>query len=99
MRAILISHGHADHFNGAQMLHALSGAPVWISAADQVFCQQHPIPDLPGIPFPIHHHYEDGGAISLGRFCIRTRFTPSHTPGPHLSSSPTLMKTQGRPFT
>jgi len=81
------------------MLHALSGAPVWISAADQVFCQQHPIPDLPGIPFPIHHHYGDGGAISLGRFCIRTRFTPSHTPGPHLSSSPTLMKTQGRPFT
>lgn len=81
IRAILISHGHADHFNGAQMLHALSGAPVWISAADQVFCQQHPIPDLPGIPFPVHHHYEDGGAISLGRFCIRTCFTPGHTPG------------------
>ncbi|WP_297209206.1 MBL fold metallo-hydrolase [uncultured Flavonifractor sp.] len=81
IRAILLSHGHGDHCNGAMPLHALSGAEIWLSAVDERFYQQHPIAELGVVPFPVHHHYTDGGCFSLGRFQIRTRFTPGHTPG------------------
>lgn len=81
IKAILISHGHGDHCNGAMALHALTGAEIWMNAVDEVFYRQHPIPELGYIPFPVHHHFGDGEVFSMGRFHIRTRFTPGHTPG------------------
>ena len=81
IKAILISHGHGDHCNGAMALHAFTGAEIWMNAVDEVFYRQHPIPELGYIPFPVHHHFGDGEVFSMGRFHIRTRFTPGHTPG------------------
>ncbi len=41
IRAILITHGHADHYGGAAALAAWSGAPVWASPATAVNVEDH----------------------------------------------------------
>ncbi|HEX9038406.1 MAG TPA: MBL fold metallo-hydrolase [Ktedonobacterales bacterium] len=63
-RAILITHGHPDHVEGAARLRELTGARIvaWSRA---------------GVP-EADETLPDGGMLSLGRRGLRAHFTPGH---------------------
>src|SRR5579859_3902644 len=62
--AILITHGHPDHVEGAARLRELTGAPVLAWSRDG-----SPVADLT-LP--------DGPSISLGDRAVRAIYTPGH---------------------
>lgn len=82
IKLMLLSHAHGDHYNGARMLQAMSGAAIYMSAEDEAFYHNSPkIPGVTEVPFAVDRHYSDDVPITLGRFTIRTKLTPGHTPG------------------
>ena len=87
IKMILISHAHLDHFGGAAIMHALSGAPIYMSKEDDEFMQKDPEEtELPHDIWHVQHikvdrHYDDNVAITLGDISIRTLLTPGHTLG------------------
>ncbi|MCR5009052.1 MAG: MBL fold metallo-hydrolase [Oribacterium sp.] len=87
IKMILISHAHLDHFGGAAIMHALTGAPIYMSKEDDEFMQKDPEEtELPHDIWHVQHikvdrHYDDNVAITLGDISIRTLLTPGHTLG------------------
>jgi glyoxylase-like metal-dependent hydrolase (beta-lactamase superfamily II)/rhodanese-related sulfurtransferase len=65
VRYVIDTHTHADHFSGAQKLHAELGAPV-------VMHRYSPAPY-------VDMHVEDGHTLPLGALRIRVLHTPGHT--------------------
>ena len=91
MTAIVITHAHIDHIGGAAKLHASSGAPVWMSAADRGLADNLEMqaqwlgmrtPEAP----EIDHEAREGDA--LGPFQVLD--TPGHTPGSLCLYAPSL---------
>lgn len=81
--AILITHGHFDHVNGAKELRELTGAPVIASALDAPVIEgakklegSHPL-----IPCPVDRTVEDGEILEIGSMRWEVLVTPGHTPG------------------
>ena len=70
VRAILLTHHHADHTSGAAALAARIGAPIWA----------HP-ETARRVPFAIARQLDDGDVIDLGVRRLRCVFTPGHAPG------------------
>lgn len=62
--AILITHGHPDHVEGASRLRELTGAPVWAWSREGVSVADETL--------------RDGGTISLGDRALRAISTPGH---------------------
>ena len=87
VKAILLSHAHLDHFGGAAALHALTGAPLYMSREDARFMEECPEEtELPHEPWHVQHiqidHYlEDGRPVVLGDISVQTLLTPGHTVG------------------
>ncbi|MDO4620694.1 MAG: MBL fold metallo-hydrolase [Lachnospiraceae bacterium] len=87
IKMILISHAHLDHFGGAAAMHALTGAPIYMSREDWKFIQECPeeteIPEEPwhAQKIVVDRFYSDDEAICLGDIAIRTKLTPGHTIG------------------
>lgn len=83
IKMILISHYHGDHVNGARLFREMSGAEIWLSKEDEVMHQLHAEDTKPfrTLPYTVDHFYDNETPIRLGRFEIRTRLTPGHTPG------------------
>ena len=77
-----MSHYHGDHVNGARLLGEMSGAEIWLSREDEVMHQLHAEDTVPfrTLPYTVDHFYGDM-MICQGRFNIKTRLTPGHTPG------------------
>ncbi|OAH15425.1 MBL fold metallo-hydrolase [Streptomyces jeddahensis] len=77
IRYIVVTHGHEDHFGGAQYLADRYGARVLMSPADW---------DLVGRTSPAHAptrdlEIADGQRLTVGGTTIRLHHTPGHTPG------------------
>ena len=94
VKAILITHTHADQLAGLDLLRSKTDAPVWVNADDAtVFNYFTPVnSERP------EHTFNDGATLSLGRLELRAIHTPGHTPGAscylignHLFSGDTLL--------
>ena len=86
VQAVLFTHTHFDHIDGAQALKDALGVPLVV----------HP-DDEGELPVKADQHLEDEGAFSFGNITFRTIHNPGHTPGAtslvwgkHLFSGDTL---------
>lgn len=82
LRAILISHGHGDHFGNAEYFQNQYGARIYMSEIDYEFARNMPA----GLPWPpvgfrVDEFFRDGELLTFGSVQIRTVFTPGHTKG------------------
>jgi glyoxylase-like metal-dependent hydrolase (beta-lactamase superfamily II) len=68
--AIILTHGHQDHWLGLEKLRAVTGAPVAI----------HP-DDAERLPTPADSSLKDGDVFAVGKSRLRVLHTPGHTPG------------------
>lgn len=96
--AILISHGHGDHFGNAEYFQQRYGAKLYLSRIDYEFARSMP-PEFPWEPvrFRVDEYYRDGGVLTFGSTAIRTVFTPGHTRGCYSFLIP--VTDEGRPHT
>lgn len=67
---ILVTHSHADHWNGFDLLRAHTDAPVYASEAETGL-------DVTRNVLPL----SDGAEVRVGHTTIRVIHTPGHTPG------------------
>ena len=86
VQAVLFTHTHFDHIDGAQALKDALGVPLVV----------HP-DDESELPVKADKHLEDEGSFSFGNITFRTIHNPGHTPGAtslvwgkHLFSGDTL---------
>jgi len=87
VKAIVVGHGHADHFGGSAYMQEHYGSKVYISAADWDLMEHPPAGrdgkkkgPAPGLP----KHDQvivEGQPIVLGDFRITPVAIPGHTPG------------------
>jgi len=87
VKAIIVGHGHADHFGGSAYMQEHYGAKVYISAADWTL-MENPPPARggrqggPAVPLPKHDQViADGQPIVVGDFKLLPVPIPGHTPG------------------
>jgi metallo-beta-lactamase class B len=101
IKAILISHGHIDHWGGIERIHELSGAPVYATEEDWKMIEaQASKPGRNGAPPPrapkrdrvIH----DGDKLTVGDTTLDLMVTPGHTPG--VMSAIFTLYDNGKPY-
>jgi glyoxylase-like metal-dependent hydrolase (beta-lactamase superfamily II)/rhodanese-related sulfurtransferase len=75
IKAVIDTHGHADHISGGPALAAKTGAPYYLHPYDSI----HPIDVLPAkIPFEF---IRDGQTFPVGRHELKALHIPGHTLG------------------
>ena len=85
LKYIVITHGHADHYGGAQYLADKYKAEIVMSEADWAFLEgpRAPQPRADRGPIPKRGRaVQDGEKLTLGDTTIELYVTPPHTPGP-----------------
>jgi metallo-beta-lactamase class B len=86
VKAIVVGHGHADHFGGSSYFQEHFATKVYVSAADWMV-MENPPPARGGraaAPVPVPKHDQvivEGQPIVLGDFSITPVAIPGHTPG------------------
>ena len=63
-KAILVTHGHPDHADGAASLREMLGVPVYAWSREGVAATDHPL--------------DDGEVITVGKRKVRALYTPGH---------------------
>lgn len=98
LHAIVISHGHGDHFGNAEFFQKEYGAKIYMSEIDYVFAKNMPqsLPWKP-ITFKVDHFLEDGHTLKFGTINLHPIFTPGHTQGCYSFIIP--VTDEGRPHT
>ena len=86
IKAIIISHGHIDHWGGIARVQELSGAPVYATDEDwQMIEQTASRPGRGGGPPPRAPKRDkvvkDGDTLTVGDTTLKLYKTPGHTPG------------------
>ncbi|MGH7165702.1 MAG: MBL fold metallo-hydrolase [Nitrospiraceae bacterium] len=71
---VCLTHGHADHAGGLDVILQHWRVPVYLGEADKSLLGWRPPRDLMAQP-------DDGRAIAVGRLKIQCMTTPGHTPG------------------
>ena len=82
LKAILISHGHGDHFGMAGYFQETYGAKIYMSQIDHEFAKNLPAgaPWNP-VTFQADHYFRDEEILTFGDTKILTVFTPGHSAG------------------
>jgi metallo-beta-lactamase class B len=86
VKAIVVAHGHADHFGGSSHFQQRYGTKVYVSAADWMVMENPPPPrgGRAAAPVAVPKHDQviaEGQPIVLGDFSIAPVAIPGHTPG------------------
>lgn len=83
IKLIIITHGHGDHYGGANYLAKKYGAKVLMSKKDAEFMLSYNVgPNAPQYPKPkVDRYVGDGEKITLGDTQIISVETPGHTVG------------------
>ncbi len=81
IKAIIVSHGHGDHYGGAQYLKDKYGAKLYMPALDYEFAEKFTGgPQTWGKPPRRDQIAVDGGTVTLGGTDIKLFITAGHTP-------------------
>ena len=87
VKAIIVGHGHADHFGGSAYMQEHFGSKVYVSAADWTL-MENPPPARggrqggPAAPLPKHDQViTEGQPIAFGDLTVQPVAIPGHTPG------------------
>lgn len=89
IKYVLLTHGHLDHFGGANKIKALSGARIALSEADWNFMLNNEATAIkngrapqPGNEAPKKDMViKEGDTITLGDTKLKVSILPGHTPG------------------
>jgi len=91
LRAILLTHAHADHSQGAAHLRALTGARVYAGRGDsrplregkprEAFFSTYYMPQLSAHPTPVDMELAGGETLAFGDTRFGVLATPGHTTG------------------
>ncbi len=86
VKAIVVTHAHIDHIGGADKLRKLTGAPIWMNAADEITAMSLPLQAAwVGMPFAKNPHVDrdakEGETLTVGETGFHVIHTPGHTPG------------------
>jgi len=86
IKAVILSHGHFDHFGGAPYLQDRYHPNVYMAGADWDLIQQPPppkaLPQARGRSLPTRDvGVTDGQKVTVGDTTVTLGLTPGHTPG------------------
>lgn len=81
LKAILITHGHGDHYGTADWFREQYGCKIYMSKVDYEFAQKDTRNRTGVLKWEIYDFLDDGDVFTLGGANIRCVSTPGHTPG------------------
>lgn len=82
LKILILSHGHSDHFGGAQYLRDLYGVRIYLSDVDWDYAiNKEKLRPEQGKPPARDLTVKDGDTIRLGDMAIKVFVTPGHSPG------------------
>jgi metallo-beta-lactamase class B len=81
LKLLIVSHGHADHFGGAQYLKDKFGVRITMSAVDWDFSQRQKLRPNQSPPPQRDLTVADGETIRFGGVSLKSFISPGHTPG------------------
>ncbi|WP_297155664.1 MBL fold metallo-hydrolase [uncultured Ellagibacter sp.] len=82
VKAVLVTHGHSDHYGCAGYLQKKYGSKVYMSARDEDFAKDRSqFSPFGYMEFDADGHLSDGEQFTLGDTTIEAVSTPGHTPG------------------
>ena len=81
LKAILITHGHGDHYGRADWFREKTGCKIYMSQVDFAFAQQDTRNRTGVLKWNVDGFLEDGDVFRLGGTEIHCYATPGHTPG------------------
>ncbi|UCH77407.1 MAG: MBL fold metallo-hydrolase [Candidatus Coatesbacteria bacterium] len=74
VEAVFLTHGHSDHAGAVDEVVSATGAPWFVSAADEALAANY-------VRTPPHRLFQDGDQIRFGTITWEVLATPGHTPG------------------
>lgn len=85
VQAILLTHGHFDHFLGAGEVQEATGAPVYINLEDMAWLNEPGwmkqfLPE-DSAPLKDIRSLDEGQEVAVGDEALRAIHTPGHSPG------------------
>lgn len=96
--AIILTHGHYDHFGAVTELKARYGIPAWLHKDDQETINSNSLGLMASLfnapePPEIDRFFEDGDLLEAGNIKVEVIHTPGHTPGSVCLSTANLLFT------